>query len=101
MKFNNGQGAILCSNCSIIIKKGNEFTDLEKEFLKGIITYLPEYFCEECKMISKKEFIFSTILSIMFAISLLILLANEMWFAFICMGIALALVIKYSLFKEK
>lgn len=51
VKYNDGQGAILCSSCSIIIKEGNEFTDLENEFLRGIITYLPEYFCEECKIL--------------------------------------------------
>ena len=48
MRFNNGRGAITCSKCSIIIKEGYEFTDLENEFLEGIISYLPEYFCEEC-----------------------------------------------------
>ena len=48
VKFNSGNGAILCSKCSVIIKEGHEFTDLENEFIKGIITYLPEYFCEEC-----------------------------------------------------
>ncbi len=38
-KYNNGNGALLCSDCSVIIKEGNDFTENEAQY------------CEKCKYI--------------------------------------------------
>lgn len=48
VKFNNGNGAILCSDCSVIIKVGREFTEDEWKALRGEIRMEPQY-CEKCK----------------------------------------------------
>lgn len=50
-KFNGGLGALLCSKCRVIIKTGKDFTEQEKQAIKGKIYYPPQY-CEKCK--SKK-----------------------------------------------
>ena len=47
-KFNNGNGAILCSKCHIIIKTGKDFTQQEKEAMIGK-RHLEEQFCDKCK----------------------------------------------------
>lgn len=52
-------------------------------------------------MIGKIELIFSTLLTIVFSLGLLVFLFNGMWMTFSCFGIASALTIKYCLFKEK
>ena len=46
-KFNNGNGALLCSGCSVIIKEGYEFTNEEKKayFCKG---KLDAQYCDKC-----------------------------------------------------
>ena len=47
-KYNNGNGALLCSGCSKIIKIGSEFTKKEWQAARGEIKILPRY-CDECK----------------------------------------------------
>ena len=47
-KFNNGNLALLCSRCSVIIKVGFEFTDDEKKACRGE-KYMPPQYCEKCK----------------------------------------------------
>lgn len=47
-KFNNGRGALLCSNCSIIIKTRIDMTDDEKKAMDGEINLKPQY-CDECQ----------------------------------------------------
>lgn len=47
-KYNGGQGALLCSNCRVIIKTGKDFTDEEKKAIKWEVT-LPAQYCENCK----------------------------------------------------
>lgn len=47
-KFNNGQGAILCSKCSVIIKTGKEMTEEEVKAMKGEIHLDPQH-CKNCK----------------------------------------------------
>jgi hypothetical protein len=46
-KFNGGLGALLCSKCSVIIKTGCDFSELEKKALKGEIKLKPQY-CDKC-----------------------------------------------------
>lgn len=47
IKFNNGRGAILCSNCRVIIKT---FKDLSKEETKAReLGELKAQYCEKCK----------------------------------------------------
>ena len=48
LKFNSGMLAILCSECSRIIKTGREFNEAELKFAKGEANLLPQY-CEKCK----------------------------------------------------
>jgi hypothetical protein len=46
-KFNNGNGALLCSNCRVIIKTGVDYTKEEqKAAYQG--AYLEPQFCDEC-----------------------------------------------------
>jgi hypothetical protein len=47
-KFNNGNGAILCSGCRVIIKEGYQFTEEEWQGMVGEIE-LPKYYCDKCK----------------------------------------------------
>jgi hypothetical protein len=47
-KFNNGNMALLCSKCNVIIKVGNEFNDDEMLAIKGIKKLSAQY-CEKCK----------------------------------------------------
>lgn len=53
-KFNNGQGALLCSGCRVILKIGSEMTEEEKKALKGE-KFLPPYFCNKCKDMSLEK----------------------------------------------
>lgn len=48
-KFNGGAGALLCSKCKVIIKIGKDFTEEEKQSIKGYIK-LPSIYCEKCKI---------------------------------------------------
>ena len=53
-KFNGGLGALLCSNCRVIIKIGNDYTAEEHEAaIKGL--YHPPQYCEECLKIKQKN----------------------------------------------
>ena len=47
-KFNGGYGALLCSQCSSIIKEGIHFTEEEWKACRGEIK-LPHQFCDKCK----------------------------------------------------
>ena len=49
IKFNNGQGALLCSKCRKILKTGSEFNTQEREYARGDLNYLPPLYCESCK----------------------------------------------------
>ncbi len=48
IKFNNGNLAILCSKCSVIIKVGKDFTEEEKQAACGKWKLPPQY-CDKCK----------------------------------------------------
>ena len=48
-KFNNGNGALLCSKCSVIIKTGREFNSDEVEAMRGKKD-LPAQFCSTCSV---------------------------------------------------
>jgi len=47
-RFNGGKGALLCSNCSVIIKTGKDFTENELAALRGEIQIQSAY-CDECQ----------------------------------------------------
>lgn len=47
IKFNGSRLALLCSNCSKIIKEGFEFTPEEKQAARGERD-LPAQYCEQC-----------------------------------------------------
>lgn len=51
-KFNNGNGALLCSKCRVIIKTGIDYTTEEKRaaYNDG---ELDAQYCDECKLKSK------------------------------------------------
>ena len=51
-KFNNGNGALLCSGCYIIIKEGYQFSEEEWKALRGEVNLESQY-CEICKKKSK------------------------------------------------
>lgn len=46
-KFNGGNGALLCSRCSIIIKEGKYFTEEEWQAVRGEKKLPPQY-CDKC-----------------------------------------------------
>jgi hypothetical protein len=48
LKFNNGNLAILCSDCSKILKTGKEFNKEELLYAIGELHYLSPQFCDEC-----------------------------------------------------
>jgi len=48
-KFNNGNGALLCSNCRVIIKTGKNYPTEEKEAAYGKENNLPAQYCDKCK----------------------------------------------------
>lgn len=48
IKFNGGRLALLCSNCSVIIKEGKDFSKEELMYVKGELQHLPPHFCGEC-----------------------------------------------------
>lgn len=47
-KFNGGRGALLCSNCSVVIKTGKDFTEQEWAALRGE-TNVESNYCDSCK----------------------------------------------------
>jgi hypothetical protein len=47
IKFNNGNGALLCSNCRVIIKTFSGFTKEEMSFYKKN-GYLKAAYCDKC-----------------------------------------------------
>lgn len=49
IKFNNGNLALLCSNCRVIIKTGVSFTEEESNYALGKIEHLNPLYCESCK----------------------------------------------------
>jgi len=50
VKFNNGNLALLCSKCKVIIKTGKDFTKEELDAtLGGNKNILPPQYCETCK----------------------------------------------------
>jgi len=49
-KFNNGNGALLCSKCRVIIKTGRDFTEEEIKAIKGKLDMPPQY-CKQCNEI--------------------------------------------------
>ncbi len=51
LKFNSGMGAILCPNCSVIIKTFSTFTEDEMLFAEGKLDNCPAYLCDKCKNI--------------------------------------------------
>lgn len=46
VKFNNGAGAILCSNCNIIIRAGFQMTEEDLAFARGE-KYLDPQYCKD------------------------------------------------------
>ena len=48
IKFNNGNGAILCPKCRVIIKTFADFTKDEEEFYNQY-KWLPVQYCDKCK----------------------------------------------------
>lgn len=48
-KFNGGNGALLCSKCSVIIKTGVNFTEDDWKASKGE-KYMPPQYCDKCKI---------------------------------------------------
>jgi hypothetical protein len=47
-KYNGGLGALLCSNCRVIIKIGSSFNDEDIKAIKGEVDMPPQY-CKQCK----------------------------------------------------
>ena len=47
-KFNGGKGALLCSNCSVIVKTGKDFTEQEWAALRGEGD-IDSIYCDSCK----------------------------------------------------
>ena len=60
MKFNGGLGSILCSKCSVIIKTGKDFTELELKAFRGEAN-LEAQLCNSCKSNIRQEQIDSVI----------------------------------------
>ena len=58
-KLNNGNLAILCSKCSVIIKTGKDFTKEESLASKGKLL-LNSQFCEKCKNMNNKIILIET-----------------------------------------
>lgn len=48
-KFNNGQGAVLCSCCSGIVREGKSITKEEKNDMLKTPSKLPPIICTDCK----------------------------------------------------
>ena len=50
IKFNGGKLALLCHSCRVIIKEGKEFTEEEKKYAKGELTYICPQYCVKCML---------------------------------------------------
>lgn len=49
-KFNGGLGALLCSNCRVIMRIAKDFSEEELKGIRGELSYdLPPQYCENCK----------------------------------------------------
>jgi hypothetical protein len=59
VKYNNGNGAILCSECRVIIKTGKDYTEEERQYAVGDLEYLPPQFCETCKQKENEDSVIS------------------------------------------
>jgi len=46
-KFNNGNGALLCSKCRTIIRQGSGLTEHDRLTIKGEASMKPQY-CTKC-----------------------------------------------------
>ena len=51
VKFNGGAGALLCSNCRVIMRTTKDFSEEELKYIKGELDYLPPQYCEKCKSV--------------------------------------------------
>jgi len=49
-KYNNGNGAILCSNCHKIIRSGNTLTEKDRKYGRGELELKAQY-CDLCQKI--------------------------------------------------
>jgi len=47
LKLNGGLGAVVCSNCAVIIRSGNTLTDEDRLAIKGKIKLYSQY-CKNC-----------------------------------------------------
>ncbi len=54
VKYNGGQGALLCSDCRVIIKTFREFTEEETQLYSK--NELPEQFCIQCQLKKYNEY---------------------------------------------
>lgn len=48
IKYNNGNGAVLCSRCSVIIRAGSELTEEDRKFMRGELKLEAQY-CVKCQ----------------------------------------------------
>lgn len=50
-KYNNGNGALLCNGCRIIIREGKDFTKKDRELMLQIIRdgEAPAQYCKKCE----------------------------------------------------
>lgn len=53
-KFNGGLGALLCSNCRVIMRTAKDFSEEELKGIRGELDYeLPPQYCDKCKQDGK------------------------------------------------
>ena len=45
VKFNNGNGAILCSGYRVILKTSKDYTPDERKYILGELDYFPPHYC--------------------------------------------------------
>lgn len=50
-KYNGGRGALICSECKVILKTGESFTEEEIAAIKGH-QFLEAQYCLRCKLIN-------------------------------------------------
>ena len=49
-KYNGGRGALICSECRVILKTGDQFTDEEIAAIKGH-EFMPAQYCKKCQLV--------------------------------------------------